>query len=157
MDRRGFLRLRFIALPFVWPISAARRRAGSRTLSHRAARKGGLPYAPVISPDGRMLVLGLGTLPERKPMDSIARSLEARPLAGTELAGSGTAVLVARQSLHRFFSAGKLKRIDVSGGPAQTLCVATFAGARGTETGYHLAQHWQSSETDPPQAAHQRR
>lgn len=76
---------------------------------------------PVISPDGRRMVFRLNSddgkeLIWLRSMDS----LEAHPLNGTE-GGTQPFWSPDNKSLG-FFAEGKLKRIDVSGGPAQALC-----------------------------------
>jgi serine/threonine protein kinase len=83
-----------------------------------------------ISPDGRMLAFTAAGSDGRsriwlKPMDS----LEARPLNGTD--GAQNPVIWSPDNRALAFSGGTLgflKRIDVSGGPAQTLC-SVSAGA----------------------------
>ncbi len=78
---------------------------------------------PALSPDGRRLVFGAVTSDGRRLL--WVRSLDAasaQPLAGTEDAifpfWSPDSQYVA------FFAQGKLKKIDASGGPAQTICNA---------------------------------
>jgi Tol biopolymer transport system component/predicted Ser/Thr protein kinase len=79
---------------------------------------------PAVSPDGRQLVFA-ATSDERKsqlwlrPLDS----LTARPLPGTE-----NAIYPFWSPNNKsigFFAAGKLKKMDVSGGPATTLADAS--------------------------------
>jgi Tol biopolymer transport system component len=77
--------------------------------------------SPVISPDGHVLIYRLNTQDGKellwvRPLNS----LDARPLAGTE-AASGIYWSPDSRSI-AFVAAGKLKRIDLSGGAAQTLC-----------------------------------
>jgi eukaryotic-like serine/threonine-protein kinase len=77
-----------------------------------------------VSPDGRKTAF-IVTGADRKSMIWI-RSLdteEARPLAGTEDA-SGAPVWSPDSRYLAFASGGKLKRIEASGGPAQTICDA---------------------------------
>ncbi len=85
-----------------------------------------------LSPDGRRLVFGATASDGKRllwvrPLDAAA----AQPLAGTEEAifpfWSPDSKYVA------FFSQGKLKKIDASGGPAQTICSA--ADGRGGSWG----------------------
>jgi serine/threonine protein kinase/Tol biopolymer transport system component len=83
-----------------------------------------------VSPDGRKTAFVVSWA-NRKPMIWV-RSLEteeARPLAGTEDA-SGAAVWSPDSRFLAFASGGRLKKIDLSGGPAQTLCdaLAVFGG-----------------------------
>jgi eukaryotic-like serine/threonine-protein kinase len=84
---------------------------------------------PVVSPDGRKIAF-IVTGADRKPMIWV-RSLdteEARPLAGTENA-TGYQFWSPDSRFLAFGSGGKLKRIEATGGPAQTLCDApTFDG-----------------------------
>jgi Tol biopolymer transport system component len=85
----------------------------------------GFSVAPVaISPDARRLAfVAIG--PEKKnqiwirPLDS----LTAQPLAGTE--GSSSPFWSPDNRFLGFFADGNLKKIDISGGPAVTLCPAT--------------------------------
>jgi Tol biopolymer transport system component len=78
--------------------------------------------SPRISPDGRHIAFiavdGEGNSQIwLRPLDSI----EARPLAGTEGAGD-TRPIWSPDSRHiAFFVANKLKKVPVSGGPAQTI------------------------------------
>ena len=93
---------------------------------------GGTAYAPAatISPDGRQIVFRVQQPGARpflwvRPLDTLA----ARPLAGTENGDfpfwSPDARFIA------FFADGKLKKIEASGGPVQSLCDAP-AGEGGT-------------------------
>ena len=85
---------------------------------------------PMISPDGRLVVATVRDDSGRqslwvRPLDS----LDAKPLAGTE---NGVQPFWSPDSRSvGFYAGGKLKKIDVSGGPAQTLCDArlTAGGA----------------------------
>jgi len=85
--------------------------------------------SPVISPDGRLLVFpsppALGKPPVLwlRPIGS----LQAQPLPGTE---GASGPFWSPDSRHVGFAAnGKLKKIDVTGGPPQSLCeVGTFQG-----------------------------
>jgi Tol biopolymer transport system component len=80
--------------------------------------------APVtVSPDGRRLALvGIGpdgnTQIWIRPLDS----LSAQPLAGT--AGASSPFWSPDSRYLGFFADGNLKKIDVAGGPAVTLCAA---------------------------------
>jgi Tol biopolymer transport system component len=89
---------------------------------------------PVISPDGRLLVFGVRDALGKeslwiRPLDS----LEAHPLAGTEqtAAGASRPFWSPDSRSIAFVAGGKLKKIDVSGGPAQTLTDSGI-GAGGT-------------------------
>src|SRR5438876_2413225 len=75
---------------------------------------------PVISPDGRLIVFGVRDASGKESMwIRQLDSLDAHPLAGTELGGQ-TFWSPDSRSIG-FVGGGKLKKIDVSGGPAQTL------------------------------------
>ncbi len=78
---------------------------------------------PLISPDGHRLVYRLNTEDGKellwvRPLSS----LEARPLAGTE--GAIQPFWSPDSRSIGFVAAGKLKRVDLSGGAPQTLCDA---------------------------------
>jgi len=84
-----------------------------------------------ISPDGRKLifnVIGANGLPQLwiRSMDSLA----ARPIQGTEPASQ--AFWSPDSRFIAFFSAGKLKKVDVSGGPVQTLAADVQTNRGGT-------------------------
>jgi Tol biopolymer transport system component len=78
-----------------------------------------------ISPDGRRVAFTAGVqgrlLLWVRPLDS----LEAQPLAGTE--GAILPFWSPDSRFLGFFAQGKLKKIEVAGGPAQTLCDAGAA------------------------------
>jgi eukaryotic-like serine/threonine-protein kinase len=82
---------------------------------------------PTISPDGRRLAFVATvdgkTLLWVRPLDS----LPAQSLAGTE--GAASPFWSPDSRFLAFFSAGRLKKVDVAGGPPQTLC--TVEGVRG--------------------------
>jgi len=85
--------------------------------------------SPRISPDGRDIAFqaidsdGNGQIWLR-PLDS----LEARPLAGTEGAVTDGRPMWSPDSRYiAFFAGGKLKKVPVAGGPAQTICDANGA------------------------------
>jgi eukaryotic-like serine/threonine-protein kinase len=94
---------------------------------------GGPAYAPgaAISPDGRHLVF-MATRAGSSTTLLWIRSLdapEARPLTGTD--GANDPFWSPDSRSIGFFAQSKLKRVDVSGGPSQTLCDAP-AGQGGT-------------------------
>jgi len=85
--------------------------------------------SPRISPDGRMIAFqaidndGNGQIWLR-PLDS----LDARPLAGSEGAVADGRPMWSPDSRYiAFFAGGKLKKVPVAGGPAQTICDANGA------------------------------
>jgi Tol biopolymer transport system component/tRNA A-37 threonylcarbamoyl transferase component Bud32 len=89
----------------------------------------GFPSEPALSPDGSRLVIvgddasGKGGRLWLRPLDS----LTAQPLEGTE---DATYPFWSPDGRYvGFFAQGKLKKIDISGGPPQTLCDAP--GGRG--------------------------
>ncbi|HEX8294012.1 MAG TPA: protein kinase [Pyrinomonadaceae bacterium] len=93
--------------------------------------------APVISPDGRRVVLVVRDTAGQqslwlRPLDA----LDAQQLAGTEAGGQpfwspdGHSI--------GFIAAGKLKKLDVSGGPAQTLSDAVGVGGAWNREGVIL-------------------
>ena len=85
--------------------------------------------SPRISPDGQIIAFqaidsdGNGQIWLR-PLDS----LEARSLAGTEGTVTDGRPMWSPDSRHiAFFAGGKLKKVPVAGGPAQTICDANGA------------------------------
>ena len=76
---------------------------------------------PVISPDGRRIVYHLNTEDGKELLwvRSLG-SLDARPLVGTD--GGLQPFWSPNSHSVGFFAGGKLKRIDLSGGSAQTIC-----------------------------------
>ena len=75
----------------------------------------------LISPDGQRLVMRIADATGKvalwiRPLDSVA----AQMLPGTE--GAGSAFWSADSRSIGFFALGKLKRVDVAGGTAQTIC-----------------------------------
>jgi Tol biopolymer transport system component len=89
------------------------------------------PVSLAISPDGRQLVFVAS--PQGNPQLWLRRldSVKAEPLAGTERASYPFWSPDSRSI--GFFADGKLKRLDIAGGPAQI--VATVATARGASWG----------------------
>jgi Tol biopolymer transport system component/predicted Ser/Thr protein kinase len=82
---------------------------------------------PAVSPDGRRLAFAATVDGKTSLWVRDLDSLTARPLAGTE--GTGLPFWSPDSRFIAFFAGGKLKKIDVSGGPALTLCEA--GNARG--------------------------
>ena len=97
--------------------------AGAVRLSLTTPDKATLPVHITVSPDGARIVFVAGG-PDGKrllwvrPLDS----LTAQPLAGTD--GAAAPFWSPDSRFIGFFSGGKLKKIDSTGGPAQTLCDA---------------------------------
>ena len=88
------------------------------------------PRAAEISPDGRHLAfIGISDAGEQRLWVRSFDSLETRPLAGTE--GAALPFWSPDSRFIGFFAEGKLKKISVDGGPAQTLSEAT-RGTGGT-------------------------
>jgi len=93
--------------------------------------------APLISPDGRRVVLVVRDAAGKqnlwlRPLDA----LDAQQLAGTE-AGDQPFWSPDGRSIG-FIAAGKLKKLDVSGGPAQTLSDAISVGGAWNRDGVIL-------------------
>jgi serine/threonine protein kinase/Tol biopolymer transport system component len=82
-------------------------------------------FNPVISPDGRTLAFTATAHGKRSLYLRPLASLEAQPLPGTDEAS--VPFWSPDNRLIGFFANNKLKKIDVSGGPAQTLCDAQNA------------------------------
>jgi eukaryotic-like serine/threonine-protein kinase len=90
---------------------------------------------PSVSPDGRKLAF-LATGTDRKRMIWV-RSLdseEARPLLGTEDVGNSVLIWSPDSRTLAFVSGGKLKKIEVAGGPPQPLCDDPMPGPGGAWT-----------------------
>ncbi|HLL75094.1 MAG TPA: protein kinase [Pyrinomonadaceae bacterium] len=99
--------------------------------------EGDVAGAPVISPDGRRVVLVVRDAAGKqslwlRPLDA----LDAHQLAGTEAGGLPFWSPDGRSI--GFIAAGKLKKIDVSGGPAQTLSDAISVGGTWNREGVIL-------------------
>ncbi len=80
-----------------------------------------------ISPDGRFLVFGAttgsaGSALRLRPMDSF----DTKPLGGTE--GADLPFWSPDSKSLAFFAGGKLKRIEIAGGPAVEVCACDGAG-----------------------------
>ena len=88
------------------------------------------PSTPEVSPDGRMIAFAAADNDGKqliwvRPMDS----LEAHPLAGTD--GVLRPFWSPDSRALAFVAGGKLKKVDVAGGPPQTICDAP-TGADGS-------------------------
>ena len=88
-----------------------------------------------LSPDGRQLAFsatGVDGVP--RIWVRALNSLEVRPLPGSESVGS--LLFWSPDSRHiAFDSGGKLQKIDISGGPAETVCVLNGSGVGGSWNG----------------------
>jgi Tol biopolymer transport system component len=84
------------------------------------------PSPPVVSPDGRNIVFAADrdgkTMIWIRPLDS----LDARPLPGTE--GVLRPFWSPDSRFVAFMAGGKLKKVDIAGGPPQTICDAANGG-----------------------------
>jgi Tol biopolymer transport system component len=102
--------------------------------------EGAVLSASAISPDGRYLAFSATTGKTSRVWIRALDSVEAKVLPGTEEAAypfwSPDSKWIA------FFSAGKLKKIPVSGGPAQAVCntQAGFGGTWGSQNVIAFAQ-----------------
>ena len=109
-EKREIVRF-FVSLPEGW------------SLEQRMSPTGAAPNPLVISPDGRRLAF-VGASPEGKSQLWIHSldALASQPLAGTD--GAARPFWSPDSRFLGFFAGGKLKKIDVSGGPPVTLCDA---------------------------------
>src|SRR5207237_10184545 len=94
------------------------------------------PVEPLqtISPDGQRLVFRAQKQGQQATL--WLRSLdglEAKELAGTE--GAQTPFWSPNNRFVAFFADGKLKKVDILGGPAQTLAESRFEGATWNQDG----------------------
>ena len=87
---------------------------------------GGTSPALAVSPDGKRIVFTASRRDRNQPLLWIRAldSLEARVLPGTEgvIPASSVVFWSLDSRFIAFYTDGKLKKIDVTGGPAQTLC-----------------------------------
>jgi eukaryotic-like serine/threonine-protein kinase len=122
-------------IPFVWnyfrpakKIQTSEQSRFTLKLPEKALTTG----PPVISPDGRRIVLHLST-DDRKELLWVRalNSIDVQPINGTD---GGTQPFWSPDSRSiGFFANGKLKRVDLSGGPPQSICdIETPTNAGGT-------------------------
>ena len=103
-------------------------------LSLMPPEKSSFSAPPAVSPDGRRVSFRATVGPKTQLWVRDLDSLAARPLAGTE--GAVNPFWSPDSRFIAFFAGGKLKKIDVSGGPAQTLCDAVAGrGGSWSQTG----------------------
>jgi Tol biopolymer transport system component len=125
------------AAAFAWPYfrrSSSGEAAEAMRFIIPMPDKGLVVGPPIISPDGRQIVYRLNTEDGKellwvRPLSS----LDARPLVGTN--GGVQPFWSSDSRSVAFFADGKLKRIDISGGAAQTICdsPSNFSGAWGRD------------------------
>ncbi len=80
------------------------------------------PSPPVASPDGRKIAFAADGDGKRLIWIRALESLDARPLPGTD--GVLRPFWSPDSRFLAFFAGGKLKKVDISGGPPQTICDA---------------------------------
>jgi Tol biopolymer transport system component len=84
----------------------------------------------VISPDGRWLAFTAATAGNNQLWVRGLDALTAQVIAGTE--GAGYPFWSPDSRSIAFFAGGKLKKIEASGGPVQTVCDVSGASSGGT-------------------------
>ncbi len=87
------------------------------------------PSPPVMSPDGRHIAFAADGDGKRLIWVRSLDSLEARPLTGTD--GVLRPFWSPDSRFLAFMAGGKLKKVDIAGGPPQTICDAQY-GADGS-------------------------
>ena len=93
------------------------------SLEQRLGPTGAAPNPLAVSPDGRRLAfLGMAADGKSQLWIRSLDTLTAEPLAGTE--GAARPFWSPDSRFLGFFAAGKLRKIDISGGPPITLCDA---------------------------------
>jgi serine/threonine protein kinase len=93
---------------------------------------GDIDYSVAVSPDGLRLALVAVAQGKTQLWIRSLNDLTLQPLAGTE--GANDPFWSPDSRFLAFFADGKLKKIDVAGGPSQTICIASNFGA-GTWSG----------------------
>jgi eukaryotic-like serine/threonine-protein kinase len=109
--------------------------------STKASSEGGVistSEGGMISPDGRHLVINVWESGVSELWLRSLDSLNARPLAGTESAGSISSFWSPDSRFIGFFSDGKLKKIEAAGGPPQSICDALGVGGAWNRDGVIL-------------------
>jgi len=109
--------------------------AGERVVRFSVPPSQGLTWRnsdfPVVSPDGERIVFGGQTADGKNPLwVHRLNSYDAQPLPGTE-GGYGPFWSPDSRSI-AFFAGRQLKKIDLAGGPPETLCELPRTGAGGT-------------------------
>ena len=84
------------------------------------------PSPPIVSPDGRHIAFAGDADGKRLVWIRSLDALDARPLPGTE--GAQRPFWSPDSRLVGFVAGGKLKKVDISGGPPQTICDAPTGG-----------------------------
>ena len=105
-----------------------------------------IPGQMAISPDGRLLTF-TAKAKEAAPQLWVRSldSLASHPLAGTENAFAPFWSPDSRWIA--FFSNGKLKKIEASGGPVETLCDAPMGRGGSLNQGFRTSDAWSEAET----------
>jgi Tol biopolymer transport system component len=119
--------LLLVALAFVYYRHASEE-ARTLKLSLPPPEKAAFSGSPAVSPDGRHVTFAATAGEKTQLWVRDFDSLAARPLAGTE--GAYNPFWSPDNRFIAFFAGGKLNKVEVAGGPAQTLCDA-FAGRGG--------------------------
>ncbi len=100
------------------------------------ASMGGIVTAVVLSPDGRRLAFVAISEGQNRVWVRSLDSLSAQALAGTEGASNAGLFWSPDSRFIGFSAGGKLKKIDASGGPPQTLCdMVAFRGGTWSRDG----------------------
>ncbi len=78
------------------------------------------PSPPIASPDGRKIAFAADSEGKRMIWIRTLDAIDPRPLPGTE--GVLRPFWAPDSRFLAFFAGGKLKKVDISGGPSQTIC-----------------------------------
>ena len=90
---------------------------------------------PVLSPDGRRLAFISGSTGDVQIWVRSLDALDARALPGTEGADTSTFSWSPDSRFLQFVQGAKIKKVNVSGGPPQTVCDLPAGGYRGGRWG----------------------